>query len=981
MTLYDEYIAYTQEYKDKYGERTVVLIEVGSFWELYCCDKGLGANMREICNLLNITISRKNKNIVDISSTNPQMAGFPSHALGKFLPLLINDDWTVVLVGQTTPPPNPKRDVVNVISKGTYISDQDAFRDHNNYIMCLVGDQCLHPFSKSVIHMIGIACVDITTGKVEINELAGHDISVLADELYQLYSNFRPNEILLYKAHNSFEFSHFDKLLGKVNQKIIKDFTVHGIDDNISKVAFQEFILNKAFGSSNKSMLTIHESLNIEKYLAASAALTALLRYIFDHDTTLLRNLSLPVLACVDNNLYLDLYYNCAEQLDLYPLIERLNKCVTPIGKRYFRQRLTRPYINKDYIQTALNDTELFLDKYDTVRTSLTNITDVERMFRKITIGKCHPHELGSLVISLLNVCRLTNIIQNENVMKATGLIIDYIETNVDIDLFSQCGLDVIDPFIFKQGKDVDFDSLLIQRSTAIETYEKLAVTYSSIIEVNNAFKLERNDRDGMFFLVTQKRYDLLKSKKIDCPVFNSLQIQGTNTTHIKLANQTMKNIDNDIFNYDEKLQSLCKSKWCTFLDNINMAFASQIYSIIDYIAYCDFYSCAALIAKENNYSKPCLSKHDKAGLKALKMRHPLVELVNKKYTYVPNDIDLFSKKSWLLYGLNAAGKSTLMKMVALNCIMAQSGLFVPCESMEFVPYNAIYTRITKGDDIMDGKSTFVVEMSELRNILLRANTTSLVIGDEICCSSEVLSAISIVHTGISELLDKDVSFIFATHLHVLNDSRVRICHLHVEFDGNGLKYNRILQDGEGPKTYGIEVCRYLNMPGDFVTKALQMRQYLQNGKLDSTPLTSKYNKDIMYDPVCSICNKACTRVEVHHIKHQVTFEKEERSAMNALNNLVILCDLCHEQVHKGTFHIQGKILTSEGIQPQTDKKETTLDQSRANENGADTLETFVMQLHKREHLSYPKMIDKIYKEKGISISTYRLRKILQQKN
>lgn len=969
--LYDDYIQYTQQYKNLYGERTVVLMEVGSFWELYSCDKGLGANMKDVCNLLNITLSRKNKNILEVSSSNPLMAGFPSHALGKFLPILINDDWTVVLVGQTSPPPNPKRAVTNIFSKGTYFPD--SMTENNNFIMCLVIDTSVQPISKALVTCIGIAMVDVSTGQVEIGELCDVDPQLLADDIFRIYSRIQPSELLIYKSSNMADLKCLEKIINTTTNKKIKDYTRYGVDVQICKLEYQSFVLKKVYNAFvGKSMISIHETLDIERDIYACVAITGLMRYVLDHDPTLLRNISLPVRLSLDTPRHMCLYANCAEQLELPALIGKINKCVTPIGKRFFRNRLFNPLVCPLEIQQAIDSTESFLDVFLHTRTVLSEVCDVERMFRKISTNRIHPHELASLVGSLHAVFKL-----GED-CSVVHQLTSYLENYLDTEVCLQTGNENLCLEIFKNGVHDSLDTLSNKRRHILSKYENAIDTWNSMTSPN-AFKLEMNDRDGMFVLVTSKRYDVSKLAGIKCNIFETLTKVGATNTHIKLKNDSMVSDYDLITSLDAEISVVTQNLYRDMLETFVSKFACHFDHIISRIAYYDFHSTAAMLAKQNNYVKPVITINNTCStVNAKAMRHPLVELLDTGISFVPNDIELDKHRCWLLYGLNAAGKSTLMKMVAVNIILAQSGLYTPCDSMQLTPFTSIFTRITKGDDILSSKSTFMVEISELRNVLKRANKNSLVIGDELCSGTETLSAIAIVHTSINDLLDSGASFIFATHLHELvhhfqQNPKIHICHLHVEYVDDCLVYDRSLRSGDGPKTYGVEVCRYLDMPDHFVKRAIQFRQILEKGRLDSAALTSKYNKSLLHDGVCESCGKQSS-AEVHHIKHQASHQKIQSGQMNMLSNLMVLCEECHDKVHAGNINVNKKHMTSHGIQTEVDHIELV------NTKTTDTcdLENEILTLSMQDHLSISKVIETIYRNKGISLSKYRVRKTIQ---
>ena len=209
--------------------------------------------------------------------------------------------------------------------------------------------------------------------------------------------------------------------------------------------------------------------------------------------------------------------------------------------------------------------------------------------------------------------------------------------------------------------------------------------------------------------------------------------------------------------------------------------------------------------------------KNTKAKFKYL--RHPLIEENQENGIYVPNDIDFNEYDGMLLYGINSSGKSSLMKSVGIAVFLAQGGFFVPCEKMEYAPFNGIFTRIEASDNLSKGLSTFAVEMLELKNIFNRANENSLVLGDEIAHGTETTSALSIVASAVIKLAKRKINFLFATHLHQLMDidevkslPNVVAKHLEVWFDGEKLVYDRKLKDGSGSSVYGLEFAKSIYM-------------------------------------------------------------------------------------------------------------------------------------------------------------------------
>lgn len=294
-------------------------------------------------------------------------------------------------------------------------------------------------------------------------------------------------------------------------------------------------------------------------------------------------------------------------------------------------------------------------------------------------------------------------------------------------------------------------------------------------------------------------------------------------------------------------------------------------------------------------------------------IRNPIIEQTNK---CIKNDIKLKSN-GMLLYGINSSGKSCLMKSVAINILLAQSGMYVFCDSMTYSPYNAIYTRISSADNIFRGTSSFIREMTELDNILKRANKNSLVVGDEVCAGTENISAISIVSASILELCKLKCSFLFATHLHELinieditTNEKILIKHMKINIVNDNIEFIRKLEDGDGDKLYGINICRYLKMPNEFLLKAEEIKKTLTNTDHNFIEFKkSNYNAKIYMDK-CLVCNinKA---TETHHIIYQCNDDSKNK---NKIDNLVPICNECHNKEHnEKSIKIEGYIDTVNG--------------------------------------------------------------------
>jgi DNA mismatch repair protein MutS len=283
-----------------------------------------------------------------------------------------------------------------------------------------------------------------------------------------------------------------------------------------------------------------------------------------------------------------------------------------------------------------------------------------------------------------------------------------------------------------------------------------------------------------------------------------------------------------------------------------------------------------------------------------------------------------------LLYGTNAVGKTSFIRALGISIIMAQAGLYVPASSFVYKPYKYIFTRILGNDNIFKGLSTFAVEMSELRTILRLANKNSLVLGDELCSGTESISATSIFVAGINQLYNAKCSFIFATHLHEIIEydeikslETVKMMHMSVIYDKQSdiLIYNRKLQDGPGNNMYGLEVCKSLALPQDFLELAHSIRmKYHPESSSILGQTTSHFNAKHIKG-MCESCHVNMAE-EVHHLQFQqnandngIIQNQESGQVFHKNNpaNLLSLCESCHNKMHKEKKQYK-KTKTTKGV-------------------------------------------------------------------
>jgi len=873
------------------------------------------------------------------------MAGFPLYTLNKFTTLLLNNNFTIVLVEQVTEPPNPQRKITEILSPGMNINVVDK---KNNYLMVLYYEIV----ASQVI--AGISGIDLTTGKSFVYEVGSlkEDPEFANDEVYRIMSIYNPCELIILSSENIKDHKKTELLRNLNLAKILVHYKwdTYEYIKSMGKLSYQVSVLEKAF-INKRSSISIIENLDLEKINMGRIALCCNIQFAYEHNADIIKNLEVP--SVLDNTRYLNIEYNSAIQLNILslypndrPLMDILNRCATPFGARAFCDRLLRPIIDPEELNNRYDKIANMLEDklFAKISRNLCNIKDLERIKRKMILNKFNPQDWYGFNVSFENILEiLVDMILPEvtytktspSCARSAAPIADritemmaYYNEKIDIELASKYNMNDIKSNIFKRGVYKEIDAIEDEFNNA---YNVIVDIYNKINNITpDICKIEYNDKEGYFIAMTKKRYETIK--KLEPVYINEFQIKtlATSTT-IKMSNKDTIMASNTMDEKQSLIKTIVTTKYQTFVEDFITKYSDAIEEIIKYIIDIDITCCNAKNAFEFKYYRPEINldhtSSQASHIDAKNMRHPIIERIDDSVPYVGNDVIISPEEhnGMLLYGINASGKSCFMKTVGLNIIMAQAGMFVPSHSMKFVPYRHIFTRISGLDNIYRGMSSFTVEMTELRNILQRCNKYSLVIGDEICCGTESTSALAIVAAGIDTLITKKSAFIFATHLHELTSLEIvkrnigtymQVKHVHITIDENNrIIYERVLQEGQGSSIYGIEVCKSLNMPCDFMKIAENIRKEIQG--YDSQIVRStgtKYNSEI-YMGECGICKKKAE--DVHHINYQCESDSNgyfNDFHKNIKHNLLPLCKECHMREHNGSLNIKGYKKTSEGI-------------------------------------------------------------------
>jgi DNA mismatch repair protein MutS len=979
--ILDEYLEYHEIYIKKYGKKTLVLMQVGSFYECYGIiknkdDNWKGPNLSQISEILNIVCTRKDKSVSEISEKNPYMLGFPLVATNKFINILMENGYTIIIIDQVTPPPKPKREVTNIYSPGTYIEGQQ--KPDTNYIVSIYLEEESQKNTKSLL-CSGMSAVDLTTGKVIINEVHSNsqDDKIALDETIRFIASLNPKELIIH---------HKSKDKKIYNEEFIKSYLEldnkyfhykSSIDPKYYKISYQNEFLKKIY--KNTGQISPIEYLDLDKFIYATLSFILLLDFSYDHNEKIIFNLEKP--EYYSDSKHLILGNNAIFQLnivssDVYEynnnkfksLFDVVNNTSTPMGRRLLKDRLLYPLINSENIQKDYNLTEKFIENniYVELEKYLREITDLERLERKISLSMIQPYELYEFIMSHKNAITIIEFLEKENkaIKKDKILLKDFIPNSEIInniknfikeservfylEELKKQNLSEISNNFFNDGIYNEIDELIVKLGVSNDFMNKLCKVLSTYIDDKKKIKskddkisIKKNDRDGHYLNLTKLRCEQLNKKLQDLKEINvegykldpkKLVFKEQNNT-VKIFFPDLEKKSDEIEETKNKINKIVRTKFTETLKDFHNKFNNSFRKMSNFISHLDFIKSSAKTAKLYNYTKPIIENEIDSFISCKNLRHPIIERIID-YEYVPHDFNMGNKdlKGMLIFGINSSGKSSLMKSAGLSIVMAQAGLYVPATEYKYSPYHSLYTRITGNDNLFKGLSSFALEMVELKAILKRATPKTLVIGDEVCRGTEHISGNAIVATTIINLAKSNSSFIFATHLHELaqmerikNLEKVKAFHLSISYDSDKdeIVYDRKLKAGSGDNIYGITVARHIIHDKEFIDLALEIKnELLESHNSMISGKTSRYNSDVLIYQ-CQVCgekekNGKISNLETHHINFQKDcvdgfVKNKPHIKKNDKSNLVVLCNECHDKIHADEIKITGTIMSSNG--------------------------------------------------------------------
>lgn len=760
------------------------------------------------------------------------MCGVPFHSCEGYIAKLVSRGYKVAICEQTEDPKAAKglvkRNVIRVITPGTVMEQSMLEEGKNNYICCLYSSD----------KTIGVCFCDISTGELNATEISGKDSY---NKLINQLSSYSPKEILL-----GGKIIEIKQLPSFIKQKLSAG--VELLEDEKFGFTLCSKTASNHFGS---------EFDKIKDKPDVICAVGALINYLKETQMNGLERIN--QIDTYSESQYMKLDYNTQRNLELTQtmlskekrgsLLWVIDKTKTAMGKRLIRSWLEHPLMNistinnrQSAVEELVNNTVLRLELTE----NLSGIFDIDRLMTKIVYGSANARDLRSLcsavkdlpqISSLLSECKASHL---RMIYKNIDLLED-IHSLIDSAIVEQPPFTIREGGMIKQGYNSDLDVINNDMNNSkdilaqIETEQKeltgipkLRVGYNRVfgyyIEVTNSYKNMVPDTYIRKQTLTNcERYITPDLKEVEA------RILGAKDRSVALEFKLFEEIRLKVADSLERIQRTSKA-----------------------IATLDVLNSFANVASDNRYVRPDVTQS--TAIKIKDSRHPVVELLLKNASFVPNDVNLDNKSDRvaIITGPNMAGKSTYMRQIALIVLMAQIGSFVPASSAQIGIVDSIFTRVGASDDLASGQSTFMVEMNEVANIVKSATSRSLLILDEIGRGTSTFDGMSIARAVLEYCADKKklgAKTLFATHYHeltVMEDllDGVKNYSIAVKKRGDDITFLRRIVSGGADDSYGIEVAKLAGVPNTIIGRAKEILAELESGRAETVVKKSNPDED-----------------------------------------------------------------------------------------------------------------------------------------
>lgn len=803
--MMQQYLETKKQYKD-----CIIFYRLGDFYEMFFEDAITASKELEI------NLTGKNCGLEE----RAPMCGVPYHAVDSYLNKLVTKGYKVAIVEQVEDPATAKgivkREVVRIVTPGTNLNTSALDETKNNYLMSIV----------CVENCFGIAIVDITTGDFFVTEVENN--RALLDEIYK----FMPSEII---CNDAFLLTgiDIDDLKNRLNITVFQLESWYFDDDMCKKALTDHF---KVYDLS---------ALGIDNYDVGTNAAGALMQYLTETQKNSLSHLTQIIPYSTNKFMILDtstrrnleLCETLREKQKRGSLLWVLDKTKTAMGARMLRSYIEQPLIDKESIikrQKAIEELNKSLITRDELREYLSPIYDLERLISKVAYKSANPRDLIALLNSLKMLPHIKTVIQDFKSPLFKEItedldVLDDITSLIDNSINEDPPINIKEGGIIKEGYNEEVDRLRKAKTEGktwlaeLETKEKEKTGIKGL-------KIKYNKVFGYYLDVTNSYKDLVPDYYVR---------KQTLTNSERYTTDELKQLEDVILGAEDKLFSLEYNLFSEIRDEISSQVV-RIQTTAKALAKIDVFASLAYVAEHNNYVKPNINEKGIIDIK--NGRHPVVEKMMPDSMFVTNDtyLDMNNNRVSIITGPNMAGKSTYMRQTALITLMAQIGSFVPATSANIGVCDKIFTRVGASDDLASGQSTFMVEMTEVANILRNATPKSLLILDEIGRGTSTFDGLSIAWAVVEHICDIKLlgaKTLFATHYHELTELEgtmkgVNNYCISVKEQGDNIVFLRKIVKGGADKSYGIQVAKLAGVPDSVINRAKELVAELSNADI-----------------------------------------------------------------------------------------------------------------------------------------------------
>ncbi|MFW9827904.1 MAG: DNA mismatch repair protein MutS [Candidatus Thorarchaeota archaeon] len=794
--------------RKRFPPEYLIAYRMGDFYEFFYDDA------TRISKLLGITLTKRG---------DVPLAGIPHHSGHNYFSNLMNLGETLVIVDQLEDPSTVKgrivkRGVTRILSPGTIIEPNLLKTNENNYIASMIKQR----------NGFGIAFADISTGEFLATEFS-HKEQDPQEKLLSLFSQYDPVELIIPPDLKRDE--RFFILLTDLTKAIIKNY-----EEFVFLYDEAYAIITRHFKVSNL------ESFDLEDKELATQAAGGLLAFLKETQRDVIPNIFKITLIQEEKVLHLD--YITQRNLELInSLWERgkdatlysvFNHTHTPMGARLLKKFILQPLRDIEEIEQRLSIVQKFKDDIflrSDLRDQLKVVGDLERFINRINYAsRSNARDLINIKNSLEILPKIISLLKKADIPEVSEFTkkinsFNEIKESIEISIKDNPPTTITEGNIIKDG----FNSELDELRDIVHNGKKYILEYEKEQKkkwnLTTGLKVGFNNILGYYIEITLKTLSTIKNVPDDYVERATLKNAKRYTT------RKLKELEQKIVNAEDKINNLEYEIFDKIRENVEKK-TKDILETAQNVAIIDVLACFAEIAEKYNYCRPIINNQDKIVIKA--GRHPVIEQINIEEQFIPNDCYLDNENDQLLIitGPNMAGKSTYLRQVALICIIAQIGCFVPAKSATIGIVDQIFTRIGASDDLARKLSTFMIEMTETAKILNYATSKSLVIIDELGRGTSTSDGQSIAMATLEKLHEIKIKTLFSTHYHQLTEinlPRVKNYHLDIiENDDGSINFVRTLKSGSTDKSYGIHVAKLAGIPDDVIIRAFEILEEIE---------------------------------------------------------------------------------------------------------------------------------------------------------